>query len=88
MLTMRRLASLLNPCQVNNDVTLSAAHNLANNALKTGITYNTTVRAAAEAAERAEMRRGSLGLAAPVAWRRSGVEEHGFRPGSQAAEPS
>lgn len=47
VLTMRLLASLLNPCQVNNDVTLSAAHNLANNALKTGITYNTTVRAAA-----------------------------------------
>jgi hypothetical protein len=28
---------------VNNDVTLSAAHNLANKALKAGITYNTTV---------------------------------------------
>jgi len=31
--------------QVNNDVTISAAHNLANQALKTGITYNTKVGA-------------------------------------------
>jgi hypothetical protein len=32
--------------QVNNDVTLSLAHNLANKALKTGITYNTKARRA------------------------------------------
>ena len=35
------------PLQVNNDVTLSAAHNLNNNALKAGITYNTKVTLAA-----------------------------------------
>lgn len=38
------VASSLKTKQVNNDVTLSAAHNLSSNALKTGITYNTTVR--------------------------------------------
>ncbi|KAI8469571.1 MAG: hypothetical protein J3K34DRAFT_423236 [Monoraphidium minutum] len=44
--TMRKFRSvpglvLSGDLKVNNDVTLSAAHNLANKALKTGITYNT-----------------------------------------------
>lgn len=47
------------PPQVNNDVTLSAAHNLANKALKTGITYNTKVgRAAGHAMPRPLFSRG------------------------------
>ena len=48
--------------QVNNDVTLSAAHNLANKALKTGITYNTKARGCGSGRELRE-RRGSAAAA-------------------------